>query len=153
MQSPSNHLQYKPVTSLSGPTSPIPVHAIAQEGTGLDWECELVVVIGKRCADVSEEDALSYVLGYAVGNDVSHREWQLKRGGGQWSLGKGFDGWAPYGPGIVSPEVIPDPNCLGIRTRVNGETVQVSSRGGSGGSGSPASRSPGPRFARREPII
>jgi 2-keto-4-pentenoate hydratase/2-oxohepta-3-ene-1,7-dioic acid hydratase in catechol pathway len=71
--------------------------------------------------------ALDYVLGYAVGNDVSHRDWQLKLGGGQWSLGKGFDGWAPFGPGIVSPALLPDPQSLAIRTRVNGETVQESS--------------------------
>lgn len=65
---------------------------MAQEGTGLDYECELVAVIGKVCADVPESKALDFVLGYAVGNDVSHREWQIQRGGGQWSLGKGFDG-------------------------------------------------------------
>jgi 2-keto-4-pentenoate hydratase/2-oxohepta-3-ene-1,7-dioic acid hydratase in catechol pathway len=64
------------------------------------------------------------VLGYAVGNDVSHREWQLQNGGGQWSHGKGFDGWAPYGPGIVSTKLIPNPQGLNIWTKVNGETVQ-----------------------------
>lgn len=122
-------LQYKPSTSLTGPTDPIPVHPLAQQGVGLDYECELVAVISKPCADVSEADALDYVLGYAVGNDVSHRDWQLKRGGGQWSLGKGFDGWAPFGPGIVSSNLIKDPQALGIRTRVNGETVQESNTG------------------------
>lgn len=86
-------LFYKPATSLAGPSDDIPVHPMAQEGTGLDYECELVAVIGKECADVKESEALDYVLGYAVGNDVSHREWQLQRGGGQWALGKGFDGW------------------------------------------------------------
>lgn len=89
-------LQYKPVTSLSGPTDPIPVHPLAQEGEGLDYECELVAVIGKVCRDVSEADALDHVFGYAVGNDVSHREWQIAKGGGQWSLGKGFDGVSCY---------------------------------------------------------
>lgn len=119
-------LFYKPVTSLSGPTDPIPVHKMAQEQPGLDYECELVAVIGKRCADVSEADALSYVLGYAIGNDVSHRDWQIQRGGGQWSLGKGFDGWAPYGPGIVSSDIIKDPQTLRISTKLNGKTVQDS---------------------------
>ena len=99
---------------------------MVQDSLGLDYECELVVVIGKTCSNVSEDKALDYVLGYAIGNDVSHRDWQIQRGGGQWSLGKGFDGWAPYGPGIVSREVIKDPHTLRITTRLNGETVQVS---------------------------
>lgn len=103
------------------------MHPIAQQGTGLDYECELVAVIGKPCADVSEARALDYVLGYTVGNDVSHRDWQIRRGGGQWSLGKGFDGWAPYGPGIVSTSLIADPQALGIGTRLNGKQVQLAS--------------------------
>jgi 2-keto-4-pentenoate hydratase/2-oxohepta-3-ene-1,7-dioic acid hydratase in catechol pathway len=103
---------------------------MAQEADGLDYECELVVVIGKACADVPESRALDYVFGYAVGNDVSHREWQIQRGGGQWSLGKGFDGWAPYGPGIVSSKLIGDPQRLQISTKLNGKTVQVSFFGG-----------------------
>jgi 2-keto-4-pentenoate hydratase/2-oxohepta-3-ene-1,7-dioic acid hydratase in catechol pathway len=117
-------LFYKPVTSLAGPSDPIPVHPQAQKGEGLDWECELVAVIGRECADVPESKALEYVLGYAVGNDVSHRDWQIKHGGGQWGLGKGFDAWAPFGPGIVSSEIIKDPQSLRISTKVNGETMQ-----------------------------
>ncbi|MDI1491145.1 MAG: hypothetical protein OHK93_002352 [Ramalina farinacea] len=120
-------LFYKPTTSLSGPFDPIPIPTPAQQVDGLDYECELVAVIGKDCRDVSEERALGYVMGYSVGNDISHREWQLKRGGGQWGLGKGFDGWAPFGPGIVSAErVIKDPQALKIGTKVNGEVVQAS---------------------------
>lgn len=99
---------------------------MAQEAPGVDYECELVVIIGREAKDVPASDALDYVLGYAVGNDVSHREWQLKRGGSQWNLGKGFDGWAPFGPGIVSGEVVGDPQGLRIWTKVNGETVQDS---------------------------
>ncbi|XP_044714882.1 fumarylacetoacetate (FAA) hydrolase family domain-containing protein [Hirsutella rhossiliensis] len=117
-------LFYKPPTALSGPMDPIPVHAMAQEGAGLDHECELVVVMGKKCTDVAESEALDYVLGYAVGNDVSHRDWQIKHGGGQWSHGKGFDGWAPYGPAIVTGDVINDPQKLKIWTKVNGEKLQ-----------------------------
>jgi 2-keto-4-pentenoate hydratase/2-oxohepta-3-ene-1,7-dioic acid hydratase in catechol pathway len=120
-------LFYKPITSLAGPTDPIPVHPLAQQGTGLDYECELVAIIGKPCSDVPESSALDYVLGYAIGNDVSHRDWQLKHGGGQWSLGKGFDGWAPYGPGIVSSKIIKDPQSLQITTKLNGKMVQESS--------------------------
>ncbi|KAH8815380.1 fumarylacetoacetate hydrolase family protein [Xylogone sp. PMI_703] len=119
-------LFYKPITSLAGPTDPIPVHPMAQQGTGLDYECELVAVIGKACSDVPESEALNYVLGYAVGNDVSHRDWQIKLGGGQWSLGKGFDGWAPFGPGIVSSKLIKDPQALQITTKLNGQLVQNS---------------------------
>jgi 2-keto-4-pentenoate hydratase/2-oxohepta-3-ene-1,7-dioic acid hydratase in catechol pathway len=88
-----------------------------------------VAVIGKSCSDVPESKALDYVLGYAVGNDMSHREWQLQRGGGQWSLGKGFDGWAPFGPGIVSTSLVKDPQKLRITTKVNSQTVQDSTTG------------------------
>ena len=114
------------MTSLAGPVDPVPVHQIAQESLGLDYECELVIVVGKTAADVPEDKALDYVLGYAVGNDISHRDWQIKRGGGQWALGKSYDGWGPFGPGIVSRDVIKDPQALRISTRVNGETVQDS---------------------------
>ncbi|GKZ94600.1 hypothetical protein AnigIFM63604_011699 [Aspergillus niger] len=120
-------LFYKPVTSVTGPTDDVPVSRMAQLGEGLDYECELVAIIGKEAKNVPESQALDYVLGYAVGNDVSHREWQLKHGGGQWGLGKGFDGWAPFGPGIVSSKLIRDPNNLQISTKLNGQTVQSSS--------------------------
>lgn len=120
-------LFYKPITSITGPFDPIPVPALAQEAPGMDYECELVVIIGRQAYNVPEDKALDYVLGYAVGDDVSHREWQLKRGGGQWALGKGFDGWAPFGPGIVSSNVIKDPGSLKIGTKLNGKVVQESS--------------------------
>lgn len=120
-------LFFKPKTALASASDVIPVHPMAQEGSGLDWECELVIVIGKRCADVPESDALDYILGYSIGNDVSHREWQIKHGGGQWSLGKGFDGWAPYGPAIVTGDAVKDPQKLKIWTKLNGEIVQVRS--------------------------
>ncbi|PHH65473.1 hypothetical protein CDD81_2253 [Ophiocordyceps australis] len=117
-------LFYKPPTALTGPADPIPVSAMAQERPGIDYECELVVVIGKQCINVSEAQALDFVLGYAVGNDVSHRGWQMLPDGGQWSHGKGFDGWAPYGPAIVSTNVIKDPQNLAIWTKIDGQTVQ-----------------------------
>ncbi|KAL8874487.1 MAG: hypothetical protein Q9174_000180 [Haloplaca sp. 1 TL-2023] len=120
-------LFYKPATALGGPCDAIPVPMPAQEVDGLDYECELVAIIGKAAHNVSESEALAHVMGYAVGNDVSHREWQLKRGGGQWALGKGFDGWAPFGPGIVSSSLIKDPQALNISTRLNGNVVQDSS--------------------------
>ncbi|KAI9814110.1 MAG: hypothetical protein M1832_005998 [Thelocarpon impressellum] len=117
-------LFYKPATALSSPIFPIPIPLPAQDPPGLDYECELVAVIGRRGTNIPESQALDHVLGYAVGNDVSHREWQLARGGGQWSLGKGFDGWAPFGPGIVAQNLIPDPQSLRIGTRLNGQVVQ-----------------------------
>lgn len=119
-------LFYKPFTSLTGPFDPIPIPALAQEAPGLDYECELVVIMGRQARNVPENEALDYVLGYTVGNDVSHREWQLKRGGGQWALGKGFDGWAPFGPGIVSRNLIKNPMKLKIGTKLNGKVVQDS---------------------------
>lgn len=118
---------HKPVTAISGPSDEIPVPPMVQDAEGLDYECELVIVIGKEAKNVPESEALNYVLGYSVGNDVSHREWQLKRGGGQWALGKSFDGWAPFGPGIVTSALIRDPNALRISTKLNGRTVQSSS--------------------------
>ena len=120
-------LFYKPVNTIAGPNDDIPVPYMAQEVEGIDYECELVIVIGKQAKNVPESQALDYVLGYAVGDEVSHREWQIKRGGGQWALGKSFDGWAPFGPGIVTTNVIRDPSTLNISTKLNGQTVQSSS--------------------------
>ena len=119
-------LFFKPSTAVTGPFDPITIPKIAQI-PGLDYECELVVIIGKACKDVrTEQEALDCVLGYAVGNDVSHREWQMKRGGGQWCYSKGFDGWAPFGPGIVTKEVLGNPQKLRIGTKINGRVVQES---------------------------
>jgi 2-keto-4-pentenoate hydratase/2-oxohepta-3-ene-1,7-dioic acid hydratase in catechol pathway len=120
-------LFYKPVTAVAGPFDPIPVPLSAQEVPSLDYECELVTVIGKPAYNVTAANALDYVLGYTVGNDVSHRDWQIQRGGSQWSLGKGFDGWAPIGPGIVSTDLIKNPNNLRIKTVLNGKIVQDNS--------------------------
>jgi 2-keto-4-pentenoate hydratase/2-oxohepta-3-ene-1,7-dioic acid hydratase in catechol pathway len=92
----------------------------------VDYECELAVVIGRRCKNVTPEHALEYVLGYTCANDVSARDWQIARGGSQWSRGKTFDTFAPIGPVIVTPDEIPNPNALRIVTRLNGETVQDS---------------------------
>ena len=87
----------------------------------MDYEAELVLVIGKTAKNVSEEEALSYVFGYTVGNDVSARDWQFKTG--QWLLGKTPDGFAPVGPYIVTSDEI-NPNHLTIECRVNGEVRQ-----------------------------
>jgi 2-keto-4-pentenoate hydratase/2-oxohepta-3-ene-1,7-dioic acid hydratase in catechol pathway len=90
----------------------------------VDFEAELAVVIGKKCLNVSKEDALDYVLGYTASNDVSARIWQLEKGGGQWCRGKGFDGFCPLGPWLVTRDEIDDPGNLNIKTILNGEVVQ-----------------------------
>lgn len=90
----------------------------------VDYECELAVVIGRACKNVPRERALEYVLGYTCANDVSARDWQLERGGGQWCRGKMFDTFAPLGPCLATPASIPDPNALRISTILNGVTVQ-----------------------------
>jgi 2-keto-4-pentenoate hydratase/2-oxohepta-3-ene-1,7-dioic acid hydratase in catechol pathway len=101
----------------------IPRHLASEQ---VDYECELAVVIGRRCKNVRPENALDYVLGYTCANDVSARDWQIKRGGSQWSRGKTFDTFAPLGPALVTTDDIPDPNVLRISTRLNGEVVQDS---------------------------
>jgi len=101
----------------------IPRHLASEQ---VDYECELAVVIGKRCKNVSPDEALEYVLGYTCANDVSARDWQIKRGGSQWSRGKTFDTFAPLGPALVTADEIADPNALRILTRLNGEIVQDS---------------------------
>jgi len=93
----------------------------------IDYEVELCVVIGKECKNVKKEEALKYVAGYTVGNDISARKWQgNKLGGGQWSFSKSFDGFAPLGPQLVSPEIISDLNTLKLEMKVNDETLQSS---------------------------
>jgi 2-keto-4-pentenoate hydratase/2-oxohepta-3-ene-1,7-dioic acid hydratase in catechol pathway len=89
-----------------------------------DYECELAVVIGRACKNVSRERALDYVLGYTCANDVSGRSWQIKKGGSQWCRGKSFDTFFPLGPAIVTRDEIPNPNALSIKTVLNGQTVQ-----------------------------
>lgn len=90
----------------------------------VDYECELAVVIGRECYNVSKNEALNYVLGYTCANDVSARDWQIKKGGSQWCRGKTFATFCPLGPCLVTTDEIPDPNQLTIKTILNGETMQ-----------------------------
>ncbi len=90
----------------------------------VDYECELAVVIGQSCKNVSKADALKYVLGYTCANDVSARDWQKDYGGSQWCRGKTFHTFAPMGPCLVTTDEIPNPNALKIKTVLNGETMQ-----------------------------
>ncbi|KAG0249767.1 hypothetical protein BG011_008973 [Mortierella polycephala] len=117
----------KPSTAIQDPFKPVVVPSIA-ENDQADFECELAVVIGKKCKNVKEKDALDFVLGYTVGNDISSRKWQGQTlGSGQWCFSKSFDTFAPLGPCLVSPEVITDPNQLRIKTTLNGKVMQDSS--------------------------
>ncbi|CAD6529677.1 Ureidoglycolate lyase [Paraburkholderia hiiakae] len=88
-----------------------------------DWEVELGVVIGKHAKNVSEADALNYVAGYCVINDVSEREWQIERGG-QWDKGKGFDTFGPTGPWLVTRDEVADPQNLSMWLEVDGHRYQ-----------------------------
>lgn len=90
----------------------------------VDYECELAIVIGKECLNVSRDKALDYVLGYTCANDVSARDWQLNGGGKQWCRGKTFHTFCPLGPVLVTADEIPNPNALGIKTILNGKTMQ-----------------------------
>src|SRR5882757_6501557 len=113
----------KGINALQNPGDPIwiPQHLRSDE---VDYECELAVVIGKACKNVTRANALSYVLGYTCANDVSARDHQIRLGGGQWCRGKFFDTFAPLGPCLVTTDDIPNPNTLKIATVLNGERVQ-----------------------------
>ncbi len=109
--------------ALQHPGEPIaiPRHLRSDE---VDYECELAVIIGRACKNASRANALDYVLGYTCANDVSARDWQKIRSGGQWCRGKSFDTFGPLGPCLVTRDEIPNPNALRIRTIINGETLQ-----------------------------
>jgi ureidoglycolate lyase len=111
----------KAVTSVNAPYAPI---EIAKAGQFVDYEVELVAVIGKRGRNISRDDAASHVFGYCVGNDVTERFWQHRTP--QWSLGKSFDTHAPIGPWITTSDEVEDPHALGLRCFVNGEKRQDS---------------------------
>ncbi|HEX7684892.1 MAG TPA: ureidoglycolate lyase [Trinickia sp.] len=96
---------------------------IPRGSTKTDWEVELGVVIGKHCKHVEAADALDYVAGYCVVNDVSEREWQIERGG-QWDKGKGFDTFGPIGPWLVTRDEVPDPQRLDLWLEVDGHRYQ-----------------------------
>ncbi|WP_113922587.1 fumarylacetoacetate hydrolase family protein [Cognataquiflexum aquatile] len=112
----------KATSSLCGPFDPI---LIPINSTKTDWEVELAVVIGKKATYVSKEEAMDYVAGYVLHNDVSERDFQLHHGG-QWVKGKSADHFAPLGPYLVTKDEISDPHNLRLWLKVNGETMQDS---------------------------
>ena len=110
----------KAVTALSGPNDPV---VLPRGSKKSDWEVELAAVVGRKAQYVEEEEALDFVAGYAVMNDVSEREYQLERGG-QWVKGKSFDTSAPLGPWLVTRDEVPDPQNLNLWLEVNGHRRQ-----------------------------
>jgi 2-keto-4-pentenoate hydratase/2-oxohepta-3-ene-1,7-dioic acid hydratase in catechol pathway len=121
MEIPAEQLWFsKPVTAIADPYGPIELPRVSDQ---LDYEAELVMVIGKRCRHVKREDAWKVIFGYCIGDDVSVRDWQFKTS--QFILGKSFDTHAPIGPWIVTADAI-DPHRLDIRSYVNGEQRQHS---------------------------
>ncbi len=112
----------KALTSLAGPNDDI---TMPDDSVATDWEVELGVIIGTTARKVSAEQALSHVAGYCLANDVSERDWQIKRGN-QWGKGKSFDGFGPIGPWLVTTDELPDPQTIPISLSVNGQVRQSS---------------------------
>ncbi len=110
----------KSTTAIVGPCDDI---VIPKNSTKTDWEVELAVVIGKKATYVSEAEAMDYVAGYCLHNDVSERAFQLERGG-TWDKGKGCDTFAPLGPWLVTKDEVPDVNNLRLWLTLNGEMMQ-----------------------------
>ncbi|MDB5140563.1 MAG: Ureidoglycolate lyase [Mucilaginibacter sp.] len=110
----------KATSAIVGPNDDI---AIPKNSKKTDWEVELAVVIGKRASYVDEADAMDYVAGYVLHNDVSEREFQIERGG-TWDKGKGCDTFAPLGPFFATKDEIADPHNLRLWLKVNGKTMQ-----------------------------
>jgi 2-keto-4-pentenoate hydratase/2-oxohepta-3-ene-1,7-dioic acid hydratase (catechol pathway) len=122
MEIPARQIWFsKQPTAANGPFDSIVLPKVAQ---AVDYEAELVAVIGKGGRHISKEEAPGHVFGYCVGNDVSVRDWQMATS--QWMLGKSFDTHAPFGPWITTADEITDPHRLGIRAYVNGEKRQDS---------------------------
>ncbi|KAJ6587783.1 hypothetical protein B0H10DRAFT_2167963 [Mycena sp. CBHHK59/15] len=114
----------KPVSSLTGPGATVVIPKVAQPPLEHlpDYEVELVIVIGKPARDVSEADALDYVLGYTGANDVSFRKHQMAVS--QWTFSKGFDNTNPLGPCLVAAAALPDPQAIPLTCTLNGAVVQ-----------------------------
>lgn len=111
-------------SAVVGPDDTVRLPKVA---TQVDYEAELVIVIGKRGKNIPRAAAMSHVAGYTNGNDVSARDWQLNKPGKQWLLGKTPDTFAPTGPWLVTADEVPNPGALSIALRLNGQTMQNSS--------------------------
>jgi 2-keto-4-pentenoate hydratase/2-oxohepta-3-ene-1,7-dioic acid hydratase in catechol pathway len=111
----------KATSAITGPNDNI---IKPRNSTKLDWEVELGIVIGKHASYVELDEAMDYIAGYCVINDVSERNFQLERPGGQWDKGKGCDSFGPIGPYLVTKDEVPDPLKLNLWLKVNGKTFQ-----------------------------
>ena len=111
-------------SALIGPGDPIVLPRVSKK---VDYEAELVVVIGQRGRHIAEERAFDFVAGYTCGHDVSARDWQFRGEEKQWIIGKTFDTFAPIGPELVTADEVPDPHNLPVRLRLNGQVMQNSS--------------------------
>ena len=110
--------------SINNPGDPVVIPESCSNPPEVDYEAELAVIIGKEAKNVSAEQALNYVFGYTIANDVSARRWQKKAGGMQWSRSKSFDTFCPLGPAIITADEIPDPQNLQIKCNVNDKVMQ-----------------------------
>lgn len=109
----------KTLNTIIGPNQPILVPRVTEQ---VDYEAEMAVVIGRRGHDIPENEAMQYVAGYSIFNDVSARDYQKRTT--QWFLGKSFDTFGPLGPALVTKDEVPDPHCLDLELRVNGVSKQ-----------------------------
>ena len=136
-----------PTTTLTHPGDPIVIPRVSPDH--IDWECELGVVIGRRCRDVAEAEALDYVAGYTVVNDISDRKFKPNPGRKprerdkffDWMHGKWHDTFCPIGPCILSADAVPDPQALPLSLTVNGEVKQDATTGRWSSRSPPSSRS------------
>ena len=110
----------KALTCIAGPNDDV---TLPEGSIAGDWEVELGFVIGTTCRKVAVDDALKHVAGYCLANDVSERDWQIKRNG-QWGKGKSFDGFGPIGPWLVTTDELPNPQDIPLELKVNGVLMQ-----------------------------
>jgi acylpyruvate hydrolase len=113
----------KYATAIIGPEDPILLPTVSKE---VDYEAEMAFIMARRGRHIPKTQALDYVAGYTILNDVSARDYQIRKPGGQWMSGKTFDTFAPMGPALVTKEDIPDPHVLDIKCTVSGELLQSS---------------------------
>lgn len=113
----------KASTSICGPNDDV---MYPKNSDRMDWECEIAFVIGTRARYDDEKDAVSYIAGYCICNDVSERRFQVKRNG-QWVKGKSAETFGPLGPWLVTPDEMPDPHNLAMSLDVNGDRKQTGS--------------------------